>query len=219
MRNLVLAMIVVTLSIGCKSNSLPTDLTGDGGGNIIIDCNKAWMDVVEGHHLGMLKEIKVVQSVTMDGATNTNSEGTQEEEILESNQTKIVKKRTTTQILPPGSPNIKNVIYTKSEFFAQCELLGHGDLPELPDGVSVGAEIIEQGDETIVVEAGSFDCRFYKTKVTSTVPGQQVAAYVTHWTSKLYKGLMVKMQQRTPIVVDGKDIILNTDIELINFHP
>jgi len=52
---------------------------------------------------------------------------------------------------------------------------------------------VEQGEETIEVPAGTFECQFTKTTVTVTVNGQEYTSVTTVWTNDEVPGGQVKM--------------------------
>ncbi len=66
------------------------------------------------------------------------------------------------------------------------------------DGDAVADVEVEEGDETITVLAGTFDCHYVKTTMTMTIGGQEITSITTIWTSNQVPGGQVKMVVVTP---------------------
>jgi len=59
---------------------------------------------------------------------------------------------------------------------------------------------VEQGEETIEVAAGTFECHFTRTTITRTVEGEEFTSTTTMWTNDEVPGKLVKME----FVSDGQ---------------
>ena len=74
----------------------------------------------------------------------------------------------------------------------EVEVLAQVPVVSQDPNVEVSPEV-EQGEETIEVPAGTFECQFTKTTVTVTVNGQEYTSVMTVWTNDQVPGGQVKM--------------------------
>ncbi|RYZ54435.1 MAG: hypothetical protein EOP07_15985 [Proteobacteria bacterium] len=172
-------------------------------------CEESWKQYVSARPAGLILGYSVAsETKAADGTIIQQSTTSYEEQILESNDTRVLNKRTT---VIPGlpQPNVAEVNFTKVEWLSNCSQVGTV-LPELP--VSSNLEIMEQSTKSVVVPAGTFTTNYVKGAVSDLGAGG--TATFENWTLADGSSLLIKSTMSTSASIAGAAVLSNFTTEL-----
>lgn len=172
-------------------------------------CEESWKQYVAARPAGLIVGYSVAsETKSADGTIIQQSTTSYEEQILESNDTHVLNKRTT---VIPGlpQPNVAEVNFTKVEWLSNCSQVGTV-LPELP--VSSNLEIMEQSTKSVVVPAGTFNTNYVKGAVSDLGAGG--TATFENWTLADGSSLLIKSTMSTSTSIGGAAVLSNFTTEL-----
>jgi len=210
---LLLILSLFALCLGCgKSAASNPGLTGTPGGALSdttpTSCEDAWNQYVAANPTGQFREYKTENHMIVGGKDRVTYRSTRQEKVTESSQERVIISYTT-------DGNTSQLTMTKTEFLTSCNQGTPTDPTDPTD-----RQIIEQGNRTITVAAGTFDCLYVKAKILSQGGGETNSETISEmWTSNSgAKSLLVKMVMTTTTKQDRQTMISTMVTELVKYN-
>lgn len=173
------------------------------------NCEESWKQYVAARPAGLIVAYSVAsETKSAEGDVIQQSTTNYEEQVLESNDTHVLNKRTT--VIPGlAQPNVSESNFTKVEWLANCDQVGTL-LPELPE--SSNLEIMEQSTKSVQVPAGTFNTNYVKGAVSDLGAGG--TATFENWTLADGSSLLIKSTMSTSTSIGGTAVLSNFTTEL-----
>jgi hypothetical protein len=216
-------LLLITLLFACGKDANEATNPGNSGGSAqpgsrsAADCEKAWGDFLGTYKVGTVKAYESTSSTENAGAPAVVTKSAWMETIKEVTAESVTQENVSLPSDP--SPGIESAsgtsttTLTKQQFLESCRAPAGG---RVPSG-AYQAEVLEQRIEEVTVPAGTFRCRYVKTRLSNPADDRDYESLNESWTTDDARSLFVKSKALSTAAISGSNVRTQTETVLTRF--